>query len=640
MAFQLKVNQQLIVDSTAYHVDEHPAAPGMPYGQEGRQATVYQLSAAKDCRALKVFKPRYRIPALVMLADRLASFSNLSGLQVCTRVVLNPRRHGELLRQCPDLTYAVLMPWMEGPTWMEMLLAKRDFPPDKSLFLARALAEILAGMEERSVAHCDLSGPNVLLPALAISPKLDSHSPIELVDVEQLYGPGLERPEALPGGSPSYAHRMAPEGLWGSKADRFAGAVLIAEMLGWCDERIRDAAWGENYFDPDEMQQETDRCRVLVTVLRDRWGDRVAGLFERAWHSETLADCAPFGEWLVTLPDQVPVSLPGPLPVPGPDRGKGGTTDDAIRALMDLARQFEKAGNIASALTTYRQAQTQAAAGSGLAQELALIVKDLESRPQTQKAEERVETGAAVRATEGSTQEEGAGARPVKQEVAQRRGWPTWATGLIIVVLLVGALIYGGLASQSQIAAQSQANAIAAAEAIANALATSNAQAEATTTAIAQASATARAQVSATAQAQMDATATVQSEATKTVQAPGPTTTQARPTATNTLRPASAAATAVPALPSGKVQLVIVNTSSAGVQVKLWGPSEQQIETGAGETKSQQIPAGNYGWNMFGNGCSFEQSDLWRFDGGTYRLDIVPGTGRCGWAIRWPRRIG
>jgi len=80
--------------------------PGVPCGQEGRAATVYKLAAAGgDPQALKVFKPRYRLP----------------GLAICRRAVLSARRHRELLRRYPDLTYGVLMPWVEGPTWMQVL---------------------------------------------------------------------------------------------------------------------------------------------------------------------------------------------------------------------------------------------------------------------------------------------------------------------------------------------------------------------------------------------------------------------------------------------------------------------------------------------------------------------------------------
>ena len=211
MTFQPEVNQELTIDSVTYRIAEHPAAPGVPYGQEGRQAIVYQLVASSPdagegqgggLRALKVFKPRYRVPALVTLADRIAAFAELPGLSVCRRTVLSARRHKDLLRQYPDLLYAVLMPWVEGPTWMEVLLEKRELSPEKSLVLARALAEILAGMEEHGLAHCDLSGPNVMLPALLPSPaggRGAGGEGVALVDVEQLYGPGLTRPELLPG---------------------------------------------------------------------------------------------------------------------------------------------------------------------------------------------------------------------------------------------------------------------------------------------------------------------------------------------------------------------------------------------------------------------------------------------------------
>ena len=400
MPFQPEVNQELVIDHVTYRIAEHPSAPGMPYGQEGRQAIVYQLVAPSpdagegrgggpDQHALKVFKPRYRSPALVGQADRIAPLATLPGLQVCQRTVLSARRHGGLLRQYPDLTYAVLMPWIEGPTWMEIMVGKRELQPEQSLALARALAEILAGMEEHGLAHCDLSGPNVLLPILASGeaerPAI-RHSPfaIELVDVEQLHGSDLRRPELLPGGSPGYAHKTAPDGLWGSTADRFAGAVILGEMLGWCDERVRGTTWGENYFDPQEMQQDSEWFRTLVTVLQERWGAEVARLSERAWRSEMLTDCATFGEWLVTLPQRVPAVAPLPLPVAKVEETLPEASEMAVRALMDVARRLEGAGNLAGALENYRQAQAMAAPESGPAEELRLIVQDLEAKLKAQ----------------------------------------------------------------------------------------------------------------------------------------------------------------------------------------------------------------------------------------------------------------
>src|SRR5262245_40465333 len=144
MPFQPNANQELLIGDATYRVAEHPVAPGMPYGQEGRAAVVYKAVAENgDARALKVFKPRFRVPALVIRAERLEGFAALPALTVCHRAVLTPQRNTPLLREHPDLIYAVVMPWIEGPTWMEVVLDKREFEPEQSLKLARALAEVL-----------------------------------------------------------------------------------------------------------------------------------------------------------------------------------------------------------------------------------------------------------------------------------------------------------------------------------------------------------------------------------------------------------------------------------------------------------------------------------------------------------------
>lgn len=379
MPFQAEVNLELSIDGINWRIAEHPAAPGMPYGQEGRAAVVYRLNENSAARAIKVFKPRFRLPSLVSLAQRLGPFADVPGLAVCQRTVLTPQRHAALLRQYPDLTYAILMPWIEGPTWMEVVL-RRDDPqdgslsPEQSLTVARALTAILAEMEQRSVAHCDLSGPNVLLPGLlSPSERSGAGGDVALVDVEQLYGPGLEQPTVLPGGSPGYAHKTAPDGLWSSEADRFAGAVLAAEMLGWCDPRVRNAAWGEHYFDPAEIQTDSDRYRLLVAVLRERWGDAIAGLFERAWTSETLSDCATFGEWLVCLPAGA---------ASAPDVSAEGRAD-TTSLLLTRAQRREKEGDLAGALRCYQDAQ-RATTNPALQEEVGQIITYLQQRQQQQ----------------------------------------------------------------------------------------------------------------------------------------------------------------------------------------------------------------------------------------------------------------
>jgi hypothetical protein len=136
MVFSPNPRDELIIDGVAYRIAEHPTAPGFPYGQEGRAGIVYCLQnpATASKAALKVFKPRFRFPFLVAQADRMAPFAALPGLRACRRTVLTPSRHANLLRQHPDLTYAVLMPWIQGPTWFDVLMDRKPLPPETSLW--------------------------------------------------------------------------------------------------------------------------------------------------------------------------------------------------------------------------------------------------------------------------------------------------------------------------------------------------------------------------------------------------------------------------------------------------------------------------------------------------------------------------
>jgi len=297
MSFQPAVGDRLEIGGRTYRVAEHPNAPGVPYGQAGRAAIVYQLLAEGGPQALKAFNVRFRAPTQAPLAGRLAALASLPGLQACRRVVLTPQKHPALLQQYPELLYAVLMPWVQGPTWQEVVQEQRTLSREDSVSLGRALAEVLWRMEQANVAHCDLSGPNVLLPALG------GGVGIALVDIEQLYAPELRRPSNLTTNSDGYAQRAAAkEELWSAVGDRFAGAVLLAEMLGWCDERVREMSWGEHYFEQREMQQEGARYERLLRALREGWGEESARLLARVWESKTLRECPPFGEWVEALP--------------------------------------------------------------------------------------------------------------------------------------------------------------------------------------------------------------------------------------------------------------------------------------------------------------------------------------------------
>ena len=76
MSFQPAVGDRLEIGGRTYRMAEHPNAPGVPYGQEGRAAIVYQLLAKGGPQALKAFKTTFRAPTQIPLAERLAGLSS------------------------------------------------------------------------------------------------------------------------------------------------------------------------------------------------------------------------------------------------------------------------------------------------------------------------------------------------------------------------------------------------------------------------------------------------------------------------------------------------------------------------------------------------------------------------------------
>jgi hypothetical protein len=380
MRFDPNPGYPLDIEGVIYRVVAHPAAPKMAYGQQGRTATVYQLVTGTERRALKVFTASFRTEMTVSVAEKLKAFAELPGMQICRRVVLNPKQNSALLRDHPDLKYAVLMPWVDGMTWFDLIQSQQVLSFAQSSQIARSLVSALVEMEQHDVAHCDISGANVIIHS--IEPTASTEQLIGFVDVEQLFGPGLTPPESMPGGSPGYAHKTAPDGLWSKEADRFAGAILLAEMLGWCDPAMSEAAWGESYLQPEEIHQDCERYRLLLKALREHWGNEAASLFERAWRSERLANCAPFSEWAAALQMGPAKAAPAPAEAEGPTRSASPITPEIAPALIGTARKLEAEGNLTGALLVYQQVSEELPPDHPLRNEVAQLIQSLDQKMQ------------------------------------------------------------------------------------------------------------------------------------------------------------------------------------------------------------------------------------------------------------------
>jgi tRNA A-37 threonylcarbamoyl transferase component Bud32 len=287
--FNPNLQSRLVIDNQEFSFSPHPAVPSLVWGQEGRHAIVYRLQNNGEAYALKVFRPVFRHDGLIDAANALEWYTELPGMRVCRQIILTRDTHPDVVTKHDDLDYAMIMPWIEGQTWFDYLQKRDRLTLDQSRALAESTAWVLYALELNKIAHCDLSSGNLI-----VDPKLDQ---IHLIDVEDLYSPWLEPPPFVPAGSIGYAHDTVREaGQWGPFGDRFAGALLIAEMLAWANPDVRKRAWGESYFDPAELQHDSERYEALRDTLRI-YEPGFAEAFEQAWRSRSLDQCPPLKTW-------------------------------------------------------------------------------------------------------------------------------------------------------------------------------------------------------------------------------------------------------------------------------------------------------------------------------------------------------
>jgi hypothetical protein len=324
MTFSPNIGDPICIGSETYYFEPNPAAGTFVYKQTGKKGTVFQIANRDQTAkyALKVFHPAYRTVEVVRSAESIAQYQSLVGLQVCSRVILRKETHGDLVSLHPELEFAVFMPWIEGDTWEDNIFKQQPLSADESFQYGQYMAAILAGLEMNGLAHCDIAGANVIL----------CDGRIELVDVEDMFGPGFSQPTSPPAGQDGYAFRYAlpKSGLWCAAGDRFAGAVILTETLLWHHQLFRDKRDSSAFFSKSETlkQEKSERYLLAQSLLRSRYGSEVAGLFEAAWFSQSLADCPTLTQWYNTLNsgvvDESQTAIEDARPIELPSAGPGG----------------------------------------------------------------------------------------------------------------------------------------------------------------------------------------------------------------------------------------------------------------------------------------------------------------------------
>ena len=250
----------------------------------GTRGSIYRLRDrnGRD-HALKVFRPGFQEASLEHVGRRLAPVQGLDGLLAAERRMILPGDPAALLH--PRLQYAMLMRWIEGQTWSSLLNtagAGSLLQPWAAIHLCARFLSVLAELERRGAAHTDIAGGNVVVDLSAPS--------VQLIDLEDLFLPGLPRGIQENQGSPGYCHPrgespVCPEG------DRYATAILAAEMLLLASPALAGQADEGGFFGDDHATpQAAERYRRAEEWLRSFAPDFLA-VFRKAWRSASLAAC-------------------------------------------------------------------------------------------------------------------------------------------------------------------------------------------------------------------------------------------------------------------------------------------------------------------------------------------------------------
>lgn len=220
----------------------HPIMSGSVQSIAKGQATVYFLEQKphQNIWLLKVFSPARR-PADDYLNSVNDCLPGKMAFFTCTQRRLLGQNHVDLQQSgynhsglVPFLEGAILMPKVPGTTWSsiadDLCEGAINLSLDHRLKMCLSLAQCISMLEAGECSHRDLSSTNVFF---------DDQGNAYLIDWDCLYHPSLPFQANTTIGTSGYiapflqasTNRSNPLLSWSERADRFAMAVIIAEIL-------------------------------------------------------------------------------------------------------------------------------------------------------------------------------------------------------------------------------------------------------------------------------------------------------------------------------------------------------------------------------------------------------------------------
>lgn len=233
--------------------------------------------------------------------DKMASIKHIPGFEwTAKRQVLTYTNHKQLLKQYIKLHNAILMPWVktsEQTSWFEFKVQQiqnNEALRDRNDFIhvAYKLAESLKELEERGFAHGDINTTNVIVNMTGRS--------INIIDIEDMFHRKYTLSiNNLSAGTPGYQFRSG-QSVWHESADRFAGALLLCEILCWNDIRSNNITRDEYLFDQlEEIDTRDTQCQVykVIEASLQQLSPDLLALFEACWQAKSIDECPQIADW-------------------------------------------------------------------------------------------------------------------------------------------------------------------------------------------------------------------------------------------------------------------------------------------------------------------------------------------------------
>jgi len=288
--------ESVTVNGTVFRPVRHPVLD-IPLAIARKQATTYVLHDPAGRRwFVKKFYPGRAPDAryLTQIRESVPSMPPFRAASARTVVGANQIVAPVTLSGIAAwLDGTVLMPRVPGNPWTDLLEnlnggGTTRLDRRRRFLVAVRLALATAAAEEVSVSHRDFSGGNIHVEVMAAR--------IHLIDWDSAFVPNAPFQPNTVLGTEGY---MAPwlsnaKDSWSTTADRFALAVMIAEVLtidqGW--QLSGDGA----LFGQDEIGTDGRGFQRTWRALRAIDGN-LAGRFEQAWKADAFAECPSPFEW-------------------------------------------------------------------------------------------------------------------------------------------------------------------------------------------------------------------------------------------------------------------------------------------------------------------------------------------------------